>query len=186
MRTTGLGELLRFLDFQSSASLRGPKVDAYFEGHSVEPNEVLECTRFREDTYARNLIRRTSNYEVLVLGWLGGQKSGIHNHAGQRCWTQVVSGTLTFQNFRPIAHLDQEPSPLGRPWTQGPKACVYLDDHEGVHSISNQSTIPAVSLHVYAGPIDRCLVFDPVLGRFTGVELRSFPVASWEPNELVD
>jgi cysteine dioxygenase len=176
-RVIGLGELLRFLDFQSFASLRGPTIDAYFAGHTVEPNEVLDCTRFREDTYARNLVRRTSTYEVLVLGWLAGQKSGIHNHAGQRCWTQVISGVLTFQNFSPIGRLEEKPKPLGRPWTQGPEACVYLDDHEGVHSIANQSAIPAVSLHVYAGPIDSCLVFDEVLGRFKPVELRSFPIA---------
>jgi predicted metal-dependent enzyme (double-stranded beta helix superfamily) len=175
VRAIGLVELVRYLDRQNTASFQGPMVDAYLNGNTVELNDILPFTRFREDTYARNLVRRTEQYEILVLAWLGGQRAGIHNHSGQKCWTQVLSGELCFQNYGPLKNLNECPSRLGAPLRQSAGSVTYIDDHEGVHSIANEGNVPAISLHIYASPVTHCWVYFEKESCFKQIELQSFP-----------
>lgn len=175
MKVARLRDLLQFLQTQTRASFLGPAVDAYFQENEIEFDDWIPFTRFREDTYARNLIYRTDLYELFVLAWLPGQKAGIHDHAGQRCWTSVGCGVLTFQDFAPWAGPDTQPIALSEPVKYEPGQTVYMDDGVGMHSLANLSNKPAVSLHLYAGPITRCRVYDPALRAFKLVDLESFP-----------
>ena len=51
-------------------------------------------------TYRRNLIRRTAAYEALLLCWLPGQRSPIHDHRGSGCAFRVVEGVVTRDALR--------------------------------------------------------------------------------------
>ena len=51
---------------------------------------------------------------------------------------------------------------------------VYIDDGKGIHSIANASKKPAVSLHLYAGPVSRCRIYNEKVGLFEWVELSYF------------
>lgn len=170
-----LGELLAFLRSQSVASFRGDAVDTFLRRHQVELDDVLDYTRFRQDCYARNLIQRTAEFELLALAWLGGQKACIHNHAGQRCWMTVAVGEITVQNFKPMEWDNPKPERLGKAesYVQGDQ--VYIDDGLGWHSLENRSSKPAVTLHLYAGPISECVIYDETSKSLKRVDLVSFP-----------
>lgn len=175
MKSVGLRELIVFLDAQTQASFLGSSVGDFLTEHYVELDDLLAFTRFREDTYARNLVQRTALYELFVLAWLPGQKACIHDHAGQRCWTTLHNGQLTFQEYAPYESEMLAPVPVGPAKVFSPGTLVYIDDDQAMHSIANHGKIPAVSLHLYAGPIARCRIFDESLKTFKLVELQCFP-----------
>jgi predicted metal-dependent enzyme (double-stranded beta helix superfamily) len=175
MKPIRLSQLIAFLDQQTAQTFKGTDVDHFFATHFVEPEEAIPFSQFREDTYARNQVKRTDLYELLVLAWLPGQNAAPHNHADQRCWTQVLLGSLDFQNYHPALALDNGLVPCG-----GLTRCEagqgnYIDDGAGLHSIANSGRVPTLSLHLYAGPIDRCAVYDVKARSFKQVALQSFP-----------
>lgn len=175
MKTIRLRELIDFLDGQTRATLKGRGPDVFLAEHQVDLSELLLFTRFREDTYARNLIHRAENYELFALAWLPKQRAAIHDHAGQRCWMTVGIGEVTFQNYAIPASLNQEPAPIGKAQVRRPGDCVYIDDGIGLHSIVNSGRTPAVTMHLYAAPISECLVYCEKRKCFTQVTLQSFP-----------
>jgi hypothetical protein len=83
-----------------------------FEGMQEILN-FLACTRVRPETltpylhydrqhYTRNLIDRTSVYELMAICWEIGQASSAHNHRDQNCWMVVPIGRLVVQNYRTV------------------------------------------------------------------------------------
>ncbi len=176
-----LRDLVCFLDTQTRASLRTPVVDTFLKAHEPSLDELLFFTRFRRDTYARNMVHRTELYELCVVAWLPGQKAGIHDHAGSRCWMTVLSGELTSQNYEPCDS-NARPFRSGLPTVSKAGDRTYMDDDEGLHSIENTGRLPAVSLHLYAAPLTHCRVYDEQLAEFKLVEVHSFPAPLMEPN----
>ena len=73
---------------------------------------------------------------------------------------------MTGKTPKPVG--DCEPHRLGKP--------VYIDDGLGVHSIANASKMPAVSVHLYAGPIPRCRTYNEATRVFDWVELSYFTI----------
>lgn len=181
MKPISLREFIHFLDAQSRASFRGPAVDSYLHEYLIDIDELASYVRFREDTYARNLIHRTELYELFALAWLPGQKAAIHDHSGQRCWMTVATGELTLQNYEPIRSLTAPPVPVGDAEKFGVGQTVYMDDGIGAHSILSSARTPTVSMHLYAGPISHCLVYCDQEQAFKQVELTCFPAleAEW-------
>jgi cysteine dioxygenase len=175
MNAVRLRDLLLFLNQQGTSDFQGSAVDDYLTENDVELDDLLPFTRFREDTYARNLIHRTEIYELFVIAWLPGQKAAAHDHAGQRCWTSVALGELTFQDYKACDRDDRPPVPQGKPHKVEAGENVYIDDRMAIHSIANLGKRPALSLHLYAAPITHCRVFDAELKRFKQVELHCFP-----------
>lgn len=174
MKTTSLACFLSFLSSQTRASLQGDAVDRFFRWHRVDHEELHPFIYFREDTYGRNLVFRSDHCELLVLTWLPGQRTPIHDHGGQRCWMLMHTGALTFKTYAPLEDDRELPPQLGETTIHQVGEAVYLDDGIGIHSIANASTKPAVSLHLYAGPIPRCRIYDEKARRFAWVELRYF------------
>ena len=119
--------------------------------------------------YTRNLIDRTSLYELLAICWEVGQASSVHNHRGQNCWMAVPIGRLQVENF----HLVHEDLQAGRSQLE-PKDIVEMniaepcavDPADPVHRVLNPREFNerAVSLHVYSRPFDTCVVYSPEQG----------------------
>jgi len=101
--------------------------------------------------YTRNVVAVDDRFVALLLCWAPRQASAIHDHAGSSCWVKILDGQLTEQLF-----------PAGSS-SLLPEAS-YMDDRRGVHRISNDSSEPAVSLHVYAPPFSSCNVYSPEEG----------------------
>lgn len=170
MKPIPLEEMLVFLRGQSREDFRSGAADRFLEIHSVVPETLAPFTYFREDTYARNLVARTERFELLVIAWLPKHRTPIHDHGNQRCWMWVDTGELCFSNYQnaPATNPDG-PFTLVR---QGPcetlaaGSRVYIDDAKGIHSIANASKKPAISLHLYAGPVGKCRIYDECTKRF--------------------
>lgn len=173
MKSISLAEFVGFFDAQKAPAFRTDTIEKYLTEHSVSIDELASYVFFREDTYGRNMVSGNDNYEMLVLTWLPGQRTPIHDHAGQRCWMRVVTGELTFKNYLPLAG-KKTLVPSGAAETHAASKTVYIDDSLAIHSIANASTKPAVSLHIYAGPVEKCQVYNETAKQFEWIDLAHF------------
>ena len=120
--------------------------------------------RFDPELYTRNLVARNEQFEMLVLCWSAGQESPIHDHAGQHCFMAVLQGRIEeLQYARPA------PGAVGRLQETAqrvlePGGVAYIHDRIGLHKVRPCAGLPAVSLHLYAKPIDVCQVYDEETG----------------------
>ncbi len=117
--------------------------------------------------YRRNRVFRDDRFELLVLLWERGARTPIHGHDGQRCWLLPLAGALAATNYAVVdggrrpGHAEVAPRERVRLL---PGAIDHRDDEDDVHEVAVDGDF-AVSLHVYARPIDRCLVYDPAARR---------------------
>jgi cysteine dioxygenase len=173
MKKSTLPAFLEFLNHLSEKDFKSDPVDKYLTENQLCQEEFLPFIYFREETYGRNLVYKTDKYELLILTWLPQQRTPIHDHGGQRCWMLIQSGKLTFKNFKPLDESKPALSVVGSECHQAGEA-VYIDDGMGVHSIANCTTKPAVSMHLYAGPVPRCRIYNEGSRTFDWVELGYF------------
>ena len=141
----------------------GDGVPAWVGGVKLEAESLRPYLHFLRRRYTRNLVYRDARWEVLLVCWDTGTASPIHDHGGQRCWLRVLSGVLSLEDF-PLLSGGRAPGParLGPPRTRGPVGEGAVDFRSPDDSIHRVRVLqgPAVTLHVYAGPVEECLVFD--------------------------
>lgn len=102
---------------------------------------------FETQHYARRVVARDARFEVLVIGWLPGQQSSVHDHAGASGGVLVLEGALTETRF---ARRDDGLVELAARERFAPGAVVACDG-AGVHRVANLEPREAlVTLHVYA------------------------------------
>jgi len=132
--------------------------------------------------YARRLVHRGPHFEMLVLTWLPGQFTPVHNHAGSCGWVRLVRGQIAEDAYRlvpgaavPAALVGNDPASCGGP---GGKigleatgsgvisqigAVANVDRVRAIHRLGNPAPAggdTTVTLHVYAPAHDACLAFD--------------------------
>ena len=128
--------------------------------------------RFDDAHYARNLLCRTPQFELLVLCWRPGQASTIHDHAGSLNVTRVYRGTLVQRKF---ARRDGGPGTtrLGQAergeLPSGPVERVEQEvfagvgaatvDRGDIHQLRNDSDDGLVTVHLYAPPLTDIVVY---------------------------
>lgn len=111
--------------------------------------------------YTRTLLHKSDLFEILVLHWIPGCATSIHDHGGANCWLAVSSGTMGVENY---LRYDAGESPgYARIALEGREelaagAIDYRQDDVHLHRcIARES---CVTLHVYARPIERFHAFD--------------------------
>jgi len=113
----------------------------------ILPSELAHFRHFDPQTRCRNLIFRSDTFEVILIGWLPGQKSSLHEHGPSHCVFRVMEGTGQEERYHELsAHtayqtLEHEAGELAR---------VIPGE---AHIVSNRSDIPLVTLHVYSPPL---------------------------------
>ncbi len=126
-------------------------------------DELIESRiRFSDDEYARNLVLRTPQFELLVLCWQPGQHSTIHDHAGSLNAIRVRSGELTSRTFRPVAGAAAGAGPVELVSEDriGPGQPLIGVDRNGIHQLADEAAEPLVTVHVYAPPLLELAVYD--------------------------
>jgi cysteine dioxygenase len=100
--------------------------------------------------YRRNLIRRTSDYEMLLLCWLPGQRSPIHDHRGSGCAFRVIEGIVSETIYE---HATGDlATPAAMRWLPPGTICASRDFD--IHEVANtQAQQDLVTLHVYSPPL---------------------------------
>ena len=145
--------------------------------------------RFCDDHYARNLICRTTQFELLVLCWKPGQASTIHDHAGSLNVTRVYSGDLTSRVFRRRDGGSGVATPGGAAAGELPSGPVDLVDEQvlagsgtgsgaatvdrgTIHQLGNWSREGLITVHLYAPPLTDIVVYSTTDARTEVQRLR--------------
>jgi len=143
---------------------RGIKVAKLLEDYALHARDWRAFCHFAEGRYTRNLVYRCAEFELLLLCWGAGHESPIHCHDGQDCWMAVLDGELEEVHFRqrrgPGGALAE-----GRTSRFQRGGVAFIHDAIALHLIRPAPRSSGVSLHLYAGAIDRCRVFERETGR---------------------
>ena len=128
--------------------------------------------RFCDDHYARNLICRTAQFELLVLCWKPGQASTIHDHAGSLNVTRLYLGELTSRQFRRRGGGRGVSEVGGTTSGELPRGPVELTDEQviagsgaatvdrgEIHQLANESGSELITVHLYAPPLTDIVVY---------------------------
>lgn len=127
--------------------------------------ELRSFARFGRDKYRRNLVCRREHYEVLVLCWLPGQHSPIHDHHGSHCAVVVLSGEATEVRFMRTANDRLRAHSI----QTLPTRAVTSSIDDDMHVVANwaEPHRNLITLHVYSPPLTHMRVYgddlvDPV------------------------
>jgi len=175
-------------DFRSRGPLdrSASEMEALLEASAdTWPNRRLLASR--GSGYARICAYQDANFEVLLLNWAPGAVSPIHDHGDQHCWMYVLEGSLEVDDYVRLdsgdvagyAHVE---------WRESRQLGVgELDSRSGkfdLHRVT-AGALPALSLHVYAGPLRRFLTYDEPsrrcetsYGRYDDVLFTKLPAVS--------
>jgi len=129
------------------------------------PDCVFE---YDPEHYCRRLIHQDDRlgYTIMAMTWAPGQATPVHDHAGMWCVEAVWSGEIEVVQYELVDQHDDrfalEPRTTMR--TGVGSAGSLIPPHE-YHTIANPSSKkPAVTIHIYAGEMDHCCVFQPIQG----------------------
>jgi predicted metal-dependent enzyme (double-stranded beta helix superfamily) len=125
------------------------------------PQRVLECNA---DHYARRLLHRDDErkYSIVAMTWGPKQGTPLHDHGGTWCVEGVFRGSIEVQQYELLEQQGGQYRFDKRGSFQagiGSAGCL-IPPHE-YHLIRNAGSVPAVSVHIYGGEMDRCSVFEP-------------------------
>lgn len=138
-------------------------VATYLASHRPRFEDLEPHVRFDPARYSRQRLYRDDEFEVLLLCWELGQHTPIHEHGGQHGWVTVVDGRLRLQEFLPeAAPVEGQRLRLqaGAVDEAGPgETRVETVRPETVHRVGSPHG-RALSLHVYARPLESFLAYD--------------------------
>ncbi len=167
--TAGIQKLESLKNYLDSLTERAgvKELRDHLESLDVSIDDVAEFVRFKQDGYQRNLVHEGPLYQLLVMCWLSGQRSPIHNHAESTCGVRVLSGVATETRFastpsnlfKPVKSFDHEAE------------SVSVSQDSDTHQISNlqEDGNNLVTLHIYSPPLlrmDTYSLTDSVVGEY--------------------
>lgn len=97
---------------------------------------------FKDDIYNREYIYKSDVFDALIISWDKDQKSCIHDHPGLGCFMKILDGNLKEDVF------DHKYRFLYTTYHKKNKIS-YINDHFGLHKITQVDTPYTISLHVY-------------------------------------
>lgn len=149
-------------------------LDRWLSTVRVTENDVHPFRFFKQGTYARHRVMRNEFVELLVLCWLPGQRTPIHDHNGSYGAVRVCEGVMWETMFA----LNDESELYyrsAREWGKGEVTDANVPD---IHQLGNPecSGQRLVTLHLYAPP----------LGVLNTYKVGSSEVGHYSPNEFID
>ena len=123
----------------------------------VTTEEVQPHALFSEKRYARNLVYKDREFEIMIMCWKAGQRSSIHDHAGSLGGIRILQGELTECLFgraangmiKSLSSADYEIEN------------TRVEETSLIHQISNLQAEngKTVSVHIYVPPLVRMDVY---------------------------
>lgn len=105
--------------------------------------------QFLEEKYARQLVFKTDNVEILLVCWLPDHRAEVHEHGNSDAITLILEGEMSHTTIYP----------------DGKKVSGVLSPGDiehipvGVkHEVANNKNEKLVSLHIYSPPLDEKLL----------------------------
>ena len=152
-------------EFDSDPS--GGGIPSLLSAYQAKHSDWNDWAMWSDDRYTRNLVSRRDSFELLLLCWSPGTQSPIHDHAGQNCWMAVLEGGLEEVYYSQPKDADDNDQVLverglAKSYAEGEVAAI--DDSIAYHLTQPAGDARAVSMHLYAKPIDSCRTFCPETG----------------------
>ena len=139
-------------DFAFETPLTIQKIKNLLQKIEISEEESMKIASFAKEQYYRKSLYKDKNCEILVLGWLNGQRSRIHDHKGTLCGLKVLHGQATETEF--------DIADNGYIYAAGSKMLnlgeITTAEEDDVHQISNlqSGNETLVTLHVYSPPLN--------------------------------
>ena len=179
MQRLSLASFVDRLDNLRPADITIANVQALVGDDALDETTLRPFIGARTDHYARRLVHRGRYFDVLVLTWTPGQRTPIHNHAGNCGWVRLVRGQIAEETYQLVpgasladaavaANCQGRTGNIGLQRTgEGVIATVgavaTVDRTRAIHRLGNPAQSGGdvtATLHVYSLPHDRCLAFD--------------------------
>ena len=118
----------------------------------ISMDEISPCVHYDDRTYRRNLLHEGRAYQALILCWLNGQRSPIHDHKGSSCGVKIIQGEATETIFGWAKNGMIIP-------TETKEYCAGTSmgsQDADIHQVSNLAADGAtlVTLHIYSPPLE--------------------------------
>ena len=144
-----------------------PLVTEFLNEYKLPDKELNDYLHFKDNKYARNLVYKDKDFEILIVCWHPEQIAPIHGHEGEKCWMRVEIGSLNICNYK-LKSID----PLSLSMVNQIKGDAgFLDGPAEIHSVENAFDEDAISLHVYTKPFSECDIYNLDTGKIDRVEL---------------
>ena len=130
-------------------------------------SDFMKYAAWKEDCYTRNCIARTEEFEFILICWDLNASTPIHGHDDKDCWVYQIDGELTEK----ILLESDQGFELKESNTIQKGMVSYMHDKMGYHALENKSYSRAMSLHIYAEPIDKCKVYCEETRKFKTLEM---------------
>lgn len=130
------------------------KFNELIQKHKIDFTTLVPFAQWSNDKYTRVCLNRTEESELLLLCWLPGQSTKIHDHNGQNCQVYFVKGK--FQEC--VYKLDESFTCIATNEID-PGSVTGMNDASIGHSLKNNSNELAITLHYYAKPIEQCALY---------------------------
>jgi len=122
--------------------------------------------------YVRKRLYRDERWELLLLCWLPGQHTVVHDHGGSWGAMRILSGELFESRY--VAAGEGQPLRVTIEQTCGAPAALG-EGVETIHRNENRAGVPAISLHMYSPPLTVLNSFDLATGAHHEVRLDEGP-----------
>ena len=158
---SSVAELVSWLQsFDHQIDLR--ELQLRLDDERLNSAALADYINFCSERYSRNLLAHGPQFYALVMCWLPGQASPIHDHKGAACGVRVIEGTATETAFRCEGGRLVEASVTT---LAAGEVCGSFDDD--IHEIRNNGDANLVTLHVYSPYLDNINLYDPGSGEVT-------------------
>lgn len=114
-----------------------------------------KLVRFEPTGYSRLTLARTPACELLLISWLPGQASRVHDHGGSGGASWLVRGALRETRYAWAGERLAPEVVVG-----AGEGDVLVEFPDTIHRIDNASRHGAVSLHLYAPPLQGMTPYD--------------------------
>jgi cysteine dioxygenase len=127
------------------------ELDALLRRLEPEPEELRPHLGFKPNTYTRRRLFRSDLCEMLVLCWLPGHRTAIHDHNGSYGAIRICEGAMDEEIFR-LSEAGEVEFETTHARAAGEVTGTDVPD---IHRIGNaeQNTERMITIHVYAPPL---------------------------------
>jgi cysteine dioxygenase len=157
-RRLTLAALTRALAALTSAPAQH-ELDALLRRLEPEPEELRPHLGFKPHTYTRHRVFRNDLCEMLVLCWLPGHRTSIHDHNGSYGAIRICEGAMAEEMFA----LNEAGEVVPAETHARAAGEVTGTDVSDIHRIGNADDSDArmITIHVYAPPLRVINTYQP-------------------------
>jgi len=114
----------------------------------------------KKECYARNRVMLNEFMELVVICWLSGQTSAVHDHGKSNCLYLVLEGEMEEELFELPADGGEPVATTSRTFARSDITIAAMDD---IHRISNANETKLVTLHMYSPPLgEEATMYTPI------------------------